>query len=473
MKQQLINGQWCDACNGNTWPVQNPATEEIITTVPFGNGDDCNLAVEAAVNAFPQWSKLSNWTRADILKRTADTIRKNLKDFAREMVLESGKPMAEATGEWRVAANLFEWFAEEGKRSYGRVIPSTRTDKRMSVIYQPMGVIGVITAWNFPAYNPARACAAALAAGCTIVCKGSEYTPLTSINLFAAMQEAGMPPGVANLIHGDAAGIGDAMLHHPAVKKISFTGSTRVGKILMDGASRTTTKLALELGGNAPVIIMDDVAVEDVARTAVSAKFRNAGQVCVAPQRFFVHRKIYDAFVEASARYANNHITGSGLDEQSKMGPLINARQQEMVLSIINEAKKEGAEVVAGGSKFNKGFFIEPTVIVDRMGSSQFLNKEIFGPVLVIVPFDTMEEVIRRANETPYGLAAYIWTNDLKTAILLSEKLEFGMIGINEWAPHATEAPFGGWKQSGIGFESGSEGLYEYLEKKLISIGGL
>lgn len=336
-----------------------------------------------------------------------------------------------------------------------------------------MGVIGIITAWNFPAYNPARACAAALAAGCTIVCKGSEYTPLTSMNLFAAMQEAGLPPGVANLINGDAAGIGDAMLHHPAVKKISFTGSTRVGKILMDGASRTTTKLALELGGNAPVIIMDDVAVEEVARTAVSAKFRNAGQVCVAPQRFFVHRKIYDAFVEASARYANKHITGSGLDEQSKMGPLINARQQEMVLSIINEAKKEGAEVIAGGNKFNKGFFIEPTVIADRMGSSQFLNKEIFGPVLVIVPFDTMEEVIRRANETPYGLAAYIWTNDLKTAILLSEKLEFGMIGINEWAPHATEAPFGGWKQSGIGFESGSEGLYEYLEKKLISIGGL
>lgn len=473
MKQQLINGNWCNALNGNTWPVQNPATEEIITTVPFGNAEDCNLAIDVAEKAFPSWSHLSNWTRGDLLKKTADIIRKNLKEFARETVLESGKPMAEATGEWRVAANLFEWFAEEGKRSYGRVIPSARTDKRMTVIYQPMGVIGIITAWNFPAYNPARACAAALAAGCTIVCKGSEYTPLTTMNLFTALHEAGIPSGVANLVNGEAASMGDAMLHHPALKKISFTGSTRVGKILMDGASKTATKLALELGGNAPVIVLDDVDVEHVAKTAVVAKFRNAGQVCVAPQRFFVHRKIYDAFVEATGRFAKAHTAGNGLDEQSKMGPLINARQQEMVWSIINEAKKEGAEIIAGGNKQGKGFFIEPTVIADRMGTLQFINQEIFGPVLPVVAFDTIEEVIIRANNTPYGLAAYIWTNDLKTAILLAEKLEFGMIGINEWAPHATEAPFGGWKQSGIGHESGSEGLYEYLEKKLISIGGL
>ncbi|MGB3075787.1 MAG: NAD-dependent succinate-semialdehyde dehydrogenase [Chitinophagales bacterium] len=473
MKQQFINGKWCDALTGNSWPVQNPATEEIITTVPFGNDEDCNLAIEAADIAFPAWSNMSNWTRGDMLKKTADIIRKNLKDYATEMVLESGKPMAEAIGEWRVAANLFEWFAEEGKRSYGKVIPSARTDKRMSVIYQPMGVIGVITAWNFPAYNPARACAAALAAGCTIICKGSEYTPLTSMNLFSALQEAGIPAGVANLVNGDSAKIGEAMLHHPKLKKISFTGSTRVGKILMDGASKTATKLALELGGNAPVIIMDDVDVEKVAKTAVVSKFRNAGQVCVAPQRFFVHRKIYDAFVNATARYANEHTTGNGLEEKSKMGPLINARQQEMVLSIINEAKNEGAEIVAGGTKREKGFFVEPTIIADRNGNSPFLNKEIFGPVLPIVPFDTLDEVIEKANNTPYGLAAYIWTNDLKTSILLSEKLEFGMIGINEWSPHATEAPFGGWKQSGMGHESGSEGLFEYLEKKLISIGGL
>ncbi|MCY7411100.1 MAG: aldehyde dehydrogenase family protein, partial [Chitinophagales bacterium] len=280
MKQQLINGNWCNALNGNIWQVQNPATEEIISNVPFGDDRDCNAAINAAVNAFAGWSALSTWSRAEILKKAAEIIRKNIPEFANDTTRESGKPIAEAKGEWMVAADLFEWFAEEGKRSYGRVIPSKRIERRMQVIYQPMGVIGIITAWNFPAYNPARACAAALAAGCTIVCKGSEYTPLTSMNLFSALMEAGIPDGVANLINGDSAKIGDAMLNHPQLKKISFTGSTRVGKILMDGTSRTNTKLALELGGNAPVIIMDDVDVERIAKTAVAGRFRNSGQVC-------------------------------------------------------------------------------------------------------------------------------------------------------------------------------------------------
>jgi acyl-CoA reductase-like NAD-dependent aldehyde dehydrogenase len=473
MKQQLINGQWCNAANGNTWDVVNPATEEVVAVVPYGNEADAHLAIAAAEHAFPSWSSLSAWSRAELLKKTAEIIRKNVIDFGRETTLESGKPKAEAEGEWKVAANLFEWYAEEGKRTYGRVIPSQRTDKRMSVIYQPMGVIGVITAWNFPAYNPARACAAALAAGCTIVCKGSEFTPLSTMNLFTALKEAGIPDGVANLVNGDSAKIGEAMLENLKLKKISFTGSTRVGKILMDGASKTNTKLALELGGNAPVIIMDDVNVEQVAKTAVTSKFRNAGQVCVAPQRFFVHRKIYEAFITAAAHYAKAHVTGNGLETDSRMGPLINRRQQEMVMSLIEEAKQEGAEIVTGGTKREKGFFIEPTVIADRKGTARFADQEIFGPVLPVVSFDTLDEVIAKANNTPYGLAAYIWTNDLKTSILLAENLEFGMVGINEWAPHATEAPFGGWKQSGIGHESGSEGLYEYLEKKLISIGNL
>lgn len=473
MKQQLINGNWCNALNGNTWQVQNPATEEIISTVPFGDDRDCNAAIDAAVNAFEGWSALSTWSRAEILKKTAEFIRKNIPEFANDTTLESGKPIAEAKGEWMVAADLFEWFAEEGKRSYGRVIPSKRIERRMQVIYQPMGVIGIITAWNFPAYNPARACAAALAAGCTIVCKGSEYTPLTSMNLFSALKEAGIPDGVANLVNGDSAKIGDAMLNHTQLKKISFTGSTRVGKILMDGASRTNTKLALELGGNAPVIIMDDVDVERIAKTAVAGRFRNSGQVCNIPQRFFVHRKIYDQFLSAVTKNVSLHKTGDGLDETTRMGPMINKRQQEAVLKIISQAKEEGAVVMVGGTTKDRGFFIEPTVIADNTATAKFYDQEIFGPVLPVIPFDTIEEVIQKANNTQYGLAAYVWTNDLKTSILLSEKLEFGMIGINDWMPQGTEAPFGGWKQSGIGHESGSEGLYEYLEKKLITIGGL
>lgn len=474
MKKQLINGQWVDAVNHGTWKVQNPATEEYIAEVPFGDDADCNLAIAAAASVFASWSNLSPWTRGEILKKTAEIIRQNISEFGKETILESGKPKAEAEGEWRVAADLFEWFGEEGKRAYGRVIPTKRTDRRMQVILQPMGMIGIITAWNFPAYNPARACAAALAAGCTIVCKGSEYTPLTSMNLFSALKEAGIPDGVANLVNGDASKIGEAMLNHPKLKKISFTGSTRVGKILMDGASRTGTKLALELGGNAPVIIMDDVNVDEVSKTAASGRFRNAGQVCNIPQRFYVHERIYDRFLSSLSKYVSQMKVGSGLEPDTRMGPLINKRQQENVLSMIAEARSEGAEITTGGgSGSERGFFVQPTVVADRKGSAKFYDKEIFGPVLPVIPFSSKEEVIEKANSTSYGLAAYVWTNDLKTAIWLYERLEFGMIGVNDWAPQGTEAPFGGWKQSGLGHEAGMEGMLEYMEKKLITIGNL
>jgi len=473
MRKQFINGVWVDAKNGGVWDVLNPATEEIICSVPFGDDADCKLAIDAAHNVFKTWSVLSPWTRAEILKNAANIIRKNISDFARDMVMESGKPLSEASGELNVAANLFEWFAEEGKRSYGKVIPSSRTDKRMQVIYQPMGVIGVVTAWNFPAYNPARAWAAALAAGNTVVAKVSEYTPLTGMNLVAALVEAGIPAGVINLVNGDASKIGNELLNNAFVKKISFTGSTRVGKILMDGASRTNTRLALELGGNAPVIIMDDVDVEQVAKTSVSTKFRNCGQVCVSPQRFYVHEKIFDQYLSAVVKHTEILKMGNGLDSETRLGPLINKNQQKGVLDIIEMAKMENNKILTGGDILEKGNFISPVVIEVINNDSEFINKEIFGPVLPLIKFSSLEEVIEKANDTPYGLAAYIWTNNINNAIYLSEKLEFGMIGINEWTPHGTEAPFGGWKQSGLGQESGSEGLFEYLEKKLISIGNL
>lgn len=473
MRKQFINGEYVDALNGRTWQLINPATDEMICEVPYGDDTDCRRAIDAAEIAFKSWIKLSAWTRSDILKRTAEIIRKNIIEFATDMVLESGKPMAEAKGELNVAANLFEWYAEEGKRSYGKVIPSSRTDKRMQVIYQPMGVIGVITAWNFPAYNPARAWAAALAAGCTVVAKVSEYTPLTGMNLIAALHEAGIPAGVINLVNGDAASIGNEMLVNSGIKKISFTGSTRVGKLLMDGASKTNTKLALELGGNAPVIILDHPDIDQLAKTSVANKFRNCGQVCLAPQRFYVHEKIYNAYLDAVIKYTAELKMGNGLDADTRIGPLINKTQQEHILNIINEAKNEGNEIKTGGIKSEKGNFVSPAVVEIKNNKSEFILKEIFGPVMPVIKFSSLAEVIDLANATPYGLAAYIWTNNLSEAIHLSEALEFGMVGINEWAPHATEAPFGGWKQSGIGHESGSEGMFEYLEKKLISIGGL
>lgn len=474
MEKQYINGEWVGAVDEGTIPLINPATEEIITSLSFAGAADARLAIEAAQAAFPAWSRTTPYARAAILKKGAQLIRDNLDRFAKDMVLESGKPLAEAKGEWNVAANLFEWYAEEGKRAYGRVIPTNRPDKRSSVIYQPLGVIGVITAWNFPAYNPARAWAAALAAGCTVVAKPAETTPLSAIRMVEALVEAGVPKGVLNLLIGDAPAIGEAMLDHPALRKISFTGSTRVGKLLMDGASRTHTRLSLELGGNAPVLIFDDVDVEAIARAAAVARFRNNGQVCIAPQRFYVQEKIYAEFARLLTGYVAALKVGGGFEEGVQVGPLITLKQRDSILALLEQVAGEDVQVLTGGHRVEgKGYFIQPAVVACTGAFSSLEKQEIFGPVLPLFSFHGMEDVIAKANDTEYGLAAYVFTNNLQTAIQASERLEYGIVGINEWAPHGTESPFGGWKYSGQGHESGAEGLYEYLEKKLISIGGL
>lgn len=476
MNKQYINGQWVQAIDEGSYDLLNPATEEVLHTISYGNAKDCVLAIESAKQAFTKWRLTTPYVRAAILKKTADYLREHIDTIAHDMVLESGKPLAEARGEFLVAANLFEWYAEEGKRAYGTVIPTNRSDKRSSVILQPMGVIGVITAWNFPAYNPARAWAAALAAGCTVVAKPSESTPLSAYHMAVALEQAGLPPGVLNLLIGDAADIGQAMLDHPDCKKISFTGSTRVGKILMDGASRTHTKLSLELGGNAPVLIFDDVDVIAVAKAAALARFRNNGQVCIAPQRFYVHHKIYHQFAEAVTAYVAAIKVGGGFEEGVQVGPLITRKQRDSVLALLEQTRAEQAEILTGGqvpADRPAGYFIQPAVVSGLDQDSTLARNEIFGPILPLFSFTDEADAIRKANDTEYGLAAYIFTNNLNTAIHVSEALEFGMVGINEWAPHGTESPFGGWKFSGQGHESGSEGLFEYLEKKLISIGGL
>jgi acyl-CoA reductase-like NAD-dependent aldehyde dehydrogenase len=476
MNKQYINGEWVDALDGETMGLINPATEERIAILSMANGKDCHVAIEAAHQAFPGWSRSTPYVRSAILKKAADYIRGHLDNFARDMVLESGKPLAEAKGEWIVAANLFEWYAEEAKRAYGRIIPTNRPDKRSSVIWQPMGVIGVITAWNFPAYNPARAWAAALAAGCTVVAKPAETTPLSAFHMIDAVTQAGLPKGVLNLVIGDPASIGEAMLDNPALKKISFTGSTRVGKLLMDGASRTHTRLSLELGGNAPVLIFGDVDVDVIAKAASIARFRNNGQVCIAPQRFYVESSIFDQFAEKLSGYVASLKVGNGFEEGVNLGPLITKRQRDSVQTLLDQAREQQAQLLTGGGTppgLDKGYFMQPTVVTGLDQSSVLARDEIFGPVLPLFPFTGLDDAIAKANDTEYGLAAYIFTNNLQTATLAAERLEFGIVGINEWAPHGTEAPFGGWKYSGQGHESGAEGLYEYMEKKLISIGGL
>lgn len=474
--KQYIDGEWVDASNGGTWDVVNPASEEVVRTVPYGNAADCRAAIEAAERAFPEWSGKTAWERGEILMRAAAAIRERLDELHPANTAESGKPIEDAKIDWLAAAALFEWFAEEGKRAYGRTGPARKPGRRNIILKQPIGVVGIITAWNFPAYNPSRSMAAALAAGCTVVVRPSEFTPLTAMQMVQILAEAGMPRGVVNLICGEPDPMGQEMLDNASCRKIAFTGSVRVGKHLMDGASRTLTRLSLELGGNAPVLIFPDADIEALAASTPMAKYRNNGQVCVSPQRFFVHERVREEFVERLVPGVRTLRVGNGADPQVQVGPLINARQREHVEQLVAVAPGEGAQVVLGGARpaeLPRGYFYQPTILSGVTPKSRVFSEEIFGPVLPVISFEDVDEVIELANRTPYGLAAYVWTNRLKTAMRCWERLEFGMVGVNEWSVSALEAPFSGWKQSGLGRECGPEGLDDYLEVKLVAVGGM
>lgn len=473
--KQLIGGEWQNALAGGTWELLNPATEEVLGIIPYGGAEDAQAAMNAAAAALPAWSKKTPYERAEILMRAAAWIRARIDDLAVITTEESGKPLREARGEWTTGANLLEWYAEEGKRVYGRIVPARVATRRIMVMHEPVGVVGIITAWNFPVYNLARAWAAALAAGCTIVGRPSEYTPRSAMIYAQALHEAGIPAGVVNVISGDPDAMGKVMLADPRCRKISFTGSTRVGKLLMDGASQTVTKLSLELGGNAPVIVFPDVNVEEVAKQAVQFKYRNNGQVCISPQRFFVHSRIVEEFAERTAAISQNLRLGSGLLEDTDAGPLINARQRERVEQMVGAAKLEGAEVLAGGNRpatIDRGYFYSPTVLMNIRTDMQIYREEIFGPVMPILTFSEPEEALAHANALEYGLAAYVQTNNLNTAIKMYEDLEYGIVAVNEWMPSTPEAPFGGMKGSGMGRECSTEGLFEYMEVKTVFIGG-
>lgn len=474
--RQFIGGQWTDASDGGTWDLIDPATEATIRTVPFGTGADATAAVDAAAAAFPAWSTVTAYERAAVLRRASDLVRERLDALGEVTSRESGKPVVQAKGEWVASADLLEWYGEEAKRSYGRIIPSRVPGKRMLVLHQPVGVVGTITAWNFPAYNVTRSVAAALAAGCTVVSRPSEFTPMTCMDLAGILQEAGLPDGVFNVVNGDPEQMGQAMLDHEALRKLHFTGSVRVGKLLMDGASKTVTRLSLELGGNAPVLILPDADLEVVAAGAVAAKYRNAGQVCVSPQRFLVGGERRDEFVERVVPLVEKLRLGAGTDPDTDVGPMINARQRDRLEGIVSDAAERGATVATGGGRpgdRDNGYFFSPTVVTDITPEFPVYHEELFGPVMPIVDFGDLDEAIALANDTAYGLAAYVWTNDLRSAMRAAERLEFGMVGVNEWAPNGTEGPFTGWKQSGLGSESGAEGFEEYVETKLISLGGM
>lgn len=471
--KQLIGGQWVDAAGGGVWELIDPAREAVIATVPFGGAEDAKAAVDAAAGAFASWAAKTPYERGEVLLRAAEWIAERAEALARITTEESGKPLAEAKAEWLSATGYLKWFAAEGVRAYGRTIPARIPSRRIQVHYQPLGVVASITAWNFPVYNNVRVWAAALAAGNTVVGRPSEYTPRTAMCLAQALHEGGAPPGVINLINGEPAAMAQVLMQDARVRKLQFTGSPEVGKALMRQAADTVTRLSLELGGNAPVIIFPDAGeLAAVAKQAVTWKYRNCGQVCVAPQRFLVHERIYREFRELVCQRSAALKLGHGL-EGAEVGPLINAKQRDRVAELVEASCAQGAKLLTGGYRpQRKGYFYAPTVVEAAPGMPVY-DQEIFGPVMPLVPFSSLEEALALANDSEYGLAAFVLTRDVNTALLMSERLEYGMVSINDWLPATPEAPFGGLKGSGMGRETGREGLYEYLESKTVFIGGV
>ncbi len=473
LKKMFIDGKWVEADNGRTLGVINPATEEVIADIAYGGRAETRRALEAAHRALQGWMKLTSWDRAKILKKTADLMRDRADTIARTLTMEQGKPVAEAKAEILHSADTFEWFAEEGKRAYGQVIPNSQPGKRHITLKHPVGVVGAISPWNFPITLQARKIAPALAAGCTIVSKPASQTPLCLITLFEWMEEAGLPPGVANLVMGSAQEIADEFLENPICRKISFTGSTEVGKQLMRGCAEQVKRVSLELGGHAPFIVFPDADPEAGAKIAVTGKFRNNGQVCIAPSRFYVHKDVVKKFTEAAVEFAKGLKLGNGLEAGVEVGPMFEKRAMDNTLGLIDDARQCGAKVLTGGKRsdrFAKGYFFEPTVLANVPDNAKLMTEEPFAPVMPVLDFSKLDDVIRAANNTRYGLAAYVFTNDLTVAWKMAEGLEAGIIGINEPVPAVPQCPFGGMKESGLGRELGHEGLEAYLETKYVAI---
>lgn len=464
-----VNGEWANF-GLKRLDVRNPATNEIVATVPVGGANEANKAVDAAYDAFKSWSALSVYERSDLIWKWYHLIEAHKEEIAKIMTEEQGKPLKEAIGEMTYANGFLSWFAEEGKRVYGEMVPATQANKRIFVSKQPVGVVAVITPWNFPAAMITRKVAPALVVGCTVVIKPANLTPLTALKLVELAGQAGIPKGVINLITGKSSEIGEAWLQDPRVRKLTFTGSTEVGKTLMRGSAATVKKISLELGGHAPAIVLEDANLEKAVNGVISSKFRNAGQTCVCSNRIYVHESIYNQFVEKLVAKVKKLKIGNGLDEGVEIGPLIDQHAVDKVLNHIEDAIHHGAKLETGGESLG-GLFVEPTVLSNINDSMLCMIEETFGPLAPITSFKTEEEVIERANSSIYGLAAYVFTENISRGIRVVEALEYGIVGLNDGLPSTPQAPFGGFKQSGLGREGGRQGIEEYLEVKYISLG--
>ena len=470
-----IDGAWCDAAAKGSLGVMDPALGEVFAEVAYAGREDARRAIAAAERAFPGWSRLLVYERADQVKRVADLLRERADLIARLVTREVGKPLAEAKGEVMGAAAVWEWSAEESKRLAGEWMPTHVGGKRMLTMRMPVGVVGAIAPWNFPVLLISRKLAPALAVGCTVIAKPATKTPLATIELFRCLEQAGFPAGVANLVIGPPGEVADEFIKNPSVRKVSFTGSVAVGKQLMAEAAPQLKKLSLELGGHAPFIVAPDVPVAEAAEKAVGAKFRNMGQVCISPSRFYVPEKMAEAFTDAAAQRAGELRIGPGLEPGTQVGPLVDEDRVKATEALVADLEAKDGTIVCGGrrpagEKYRKGCYFEPTVATGITREMRIMQEEPFAPILPIIPYHDLEEAIREANDTPFGLAAYVVTHDLGTAFRLGEALEAGIISINDPSPSAAQLPFGGMKQSGLGREGGRYGLEAYTEVKYMSI---
>jgi succinate-semialdehyde dehydrogenase / glutarate-semialdehyde dehydrogenase len=469
----FIDGDWRARGGHGTLAIVDPATGETLGEVPAAAEADVDEAIAAADQALKRWRATPAWTRADLLHATADRMHERTEEAARQITLEAGKPLAQAKREWALCVDQFRWYAEEARRIYGRIVESRAPGGRIEVLHEPVGVVAAFTAWNFPAVLIARKVAPALAAGCSVIVRPSSEVPGAAMIMVDCLKQAGVPNGVVNLVVGPTSTTYSRLVASPAVRKITLTGSTAVGQQMIRDAAATMKRVSMELGGNAPMIVFDDAHVDTVLDLAVPTKFANAGQVCVAPDRFYVHESLHDAFVSGFAKRAGALKLGHGLDETTQMGPLINQRRVDAIEAVVADAKKRGGRIETGGGRpqgQNKGFFFEPTVISRLPDDADALAEENFGPIAAITPFSDKEEVFQRANAGGFGLSAYVFTRDLARIREAVSRIESGMVGVNSFALAAAEAPFGGIKLSGMGREGGSEGILDFLNVKLSQV---
>ena len=469
----FIDGIWSGAPQGAGTEITDPGNGQILGIVPVASVEDTQAAIASAHRAFRTWRETPAWTRADLLHKVADVMVRRAAEGALQMTLETGKPLAQAGREWTLATDQFRWYAEEARRIYGRIVESRVSGGRLEITHEPVGVVAAFTAWNFPAALIARKVAPALAAGCSVIVRPSVEVPGVAMIMFDCLREAGIPAGVASLLIGPTGNTYKPIMASSLVRKVSLTGSTQVGQQMIRDSAETVKRISMELGGNAPMIVFDDADIEKTLDLAVPTKYANSGQVCVTPDRFYVHESLHDRFAEGFAQRARALRLGHGTEATTQMGPLINQRRINAIEEVVADARDRGGNILAGGGRpadMNAGFFFEPTVITGLPDDAKALAEENFGPIAAITPFSTVDEVFERANGSEMGLSAYVFTRDAGRARDAAARLEAGMVGVNSFALAAAEAPFGGIKASGMGREGGTEGILDYLNVKLAQV---